>query len=83
MDLSSFDGESLASKSFTECKDLAVRLSATFMGAARSKHKSDVLKIIKDGISFAFVDAPKHLSFLEGALLPFISKFPTVDVLDV
>ncbi|CAL5335263.1 unnamed protein product [Camellia sinensis] len=46
-------------RSFQECKDLAARLSGTFVGAARNKHRSDILKIVKDGIEYAFVDAPK------------------------
>ncbi|CAL5389986.1 unnamed protein product [Camellia sinensis] len=50
---------SLTGKSFQECKDLAARLSGTFVGAARNKHRSDILKIVKDGIEYAFVDAPK------------------------
>eukprot|EP00262_Sarcandra_glabra_P011640 TRINITY_DN2834_c0_g2_i1.p1 TRINITY_DN2834_c0_g2~~TRINITY_DN2834_c0_g2_i1.p1 ORF type:complete len:207 (-),score=51.33 TRINITY_DN2834_c0_g2_i1:171-701(-) len=53
------------------------------MGAARNKHRSHILKIVKDGVSFAFEDAPKQLPFLEGALLQFVSKLPTSDVLDI
>ncbi|XP_008812653.1 sister-chromatid cohesion protein 3 [Phoenix dactylifera] len=83
VDLSRSDNESLASKSYSDCKDLAARLSGTFMGAARNKHKLEILKIVKAGISFAFEDAPKQLSFLEGAVLPFVSKLPTSDVLDI
>lgn len=83
MDLSGVDDESLASKSFSECKDLATRLSGTFVGAARNMHKSGILKIVKDGISYAFLNAPKLLSFLEGAVLPFVSKLPGPDVLDI
>lgn len=77
------DNESLASKSYSDCKDLATRLSGTFMGAARKKHKLEIIKIVKAGISFAFEDSPKQLSFLEGAVLPFLSKLPTSDVLDM
>ncbi|XP_010914380.1 sister-chromatid cohesion protein 3 isoform X2 [Elaeis guineensis] len=83
VDLSMSDNESLASKSYSDCKDLATRLSATFMGAARNKHKLEILKIVKAGISFAFEDSPKQLSFLEGGVLPFVSKLPTSDVLDI
>lgn len=83
MELSRSDDETLTSKSFIECKDLATRLSATFVGAARNKYRSDILKIVKDGIEYAFVDAPKQLSFLEGAVLHFISKLPATDVLDM
>ena len=55
------------------------------MGAARNKHRSDILKIVKDGFDYAFVDAPKQLSFLEGAsCAPFcIKTFPAPDVLDM
>ncbi|KDP21541.1 hypothetical protein JCGZ_22012 [Jatropha curcas] len=70
-------------KSFQECKDLAARLSATFMGAARNKHRADILKIVKEGIEYAFIDSPKQLSFLEGAVLHFVSKLPTSDVLEI
>ncbi|XP_030947557.1 sister-chromatid cohesion protein 3-like [Quercus lobata] len=83
VELSKSDEEPLTSKSFIECKDLATRLSGTFMGAARNKHRSDILKMVKDGIDYAFVDAPKQLSFLEGAVLHFVSKLPTPDVLDI
>ncbi|KAG2697238.1 hypothetical protein I3843_07G096600 [Carya illinoinensis] len=82
-ELSLSEDEPLSSKSFLECKELATRLSGTFMGAARNKHRSDILKIVKEGIEYAFVDAPKQLSFLEGAVLHFVSKLPTPDVLDI
>ena len=85
VELSKSDEEPLTSKSFIESKDLATRLSGTFMGAARNKHRSDILKIVKDGFDYAFVDAPKQLSFLEGAsCAPFcIKTFPAPDVLDM
>ncbi|KAJ6827296.1 sister-chromatid cohesion protein 3 [Iris pallida] len=82
-DLSQFYDQPLASRSLSDCKDLAARLSGTFVGAARNKHKSDILKIVKDGISFAFMDAPKQLYFLEVAVLPFVSKLPTSDIQDI
>ncbi|PIA39433.1 hypothetical protein AQUCO_02600110v1 [Aquilegia coerulea] len=77
------DDESTGSKSFLSCKDLAARLSGTFSGAARHKHRSDILKIVKDGVSFSFVDAPINLPFLEGVVLQFVSKLPTSDILDI
>ncbi|CAL9060644.1 unnamed protein product, partial [Musa banksii] len=83
VDLSSGSNESLASKSYSDCKELASRLSATFTGAARNKHKSEILNVVKDGISYAFLEAPKHLSFLEAAVLPFVSKLPTSDILEI
>ena len=81
--LSSGNDETLSSKSLTECKDLAARLSGTFIGAARNKHRSDISKIVKEGIKYAFTDAPMHLSFLDGAVLHFVSKLPTTDILDM
>lgn len=83
VELSISDDTSLASKSVKDCKDLAARLSTTFMGAARNKHRLDILRIVKDGIDYAFVDAPKQLSFLEIAVLHFVSRLPTSDVLEI
>ncbi|KAL5561587.1 hypothetical protein UlMin_031334 [Ulmus minor] len=77
------DDESLASKNFSDCKELAARLSGTFIGAARNKHILDILKIVKDGIEYAFLDAPKQLSFLDSCVLHFVSKLPTPDVLEI
>ncbi|KAF2314941.1 hypothetical protein GH714_037231 [Hevea brasiliensis] len=82
-ELSRSNGGAFTGKSFQECKDLAARLSGTFMGAARNKHREDILKIVKEGIEYAFIDAPKQLSFLESAVLHFVSKLPTPDVLEV
>ncbi|EXC34668.1 hypothetical protein L484_020437 [Morus notabilis] len=83
LELTRSDDESLATKLFLECKELSARLSGTFVGAARNKHKADILKIVKDGIEHAFVDAPKQLSFLEGSVLHFVSRLPTPDILDI
>lgn len=77
------DDESSASKHFQECKELAARISGMFIGAARNKHRSNILKIVSDGIEYAFLDAPKQLSFLEGAVIHFVSKLPTSDILDM
>ncbi|KAK9945465.1 hypothetical protein M0R45_010980 [Rubus argutus] len=82
IELSRSDDESLASKHFLEFKELAARLSGTFIGASKNKHKSDILKIVNEGIEYAFIDAPKQLSFLEGAVLHFVSKLPTPDILE-
>ncbi|XP_068337551.1 sister-chromatid cohesion protein 3 isoform X1 [Pyrus communis] len=81
--LSESDDESSASKCFQECKELAARISGMFIGAARNKHRSNILKIVSDGIEYAFLDAPKQLSFLEGAVIHFVSKLPTSDILDI
>ncbi|XP_073008392.1 sister-chromatid cohesion protein 3 isoform X1 [Typha latifolia] len=83
VDVSGGDNESLISRTHADCKDLATRLSATFTGAARNKHKSEILKIVQAGVSFAFLNAPKQLHFLEVAVLPFVSKLLTSDVLDI
>lgn len=55
----------------------------SFVGAARNKHRSDILNIVTAGIEYAFSNAPKHLSFLDGAMLNFVSKLPAADVLDM
>jgi len=62
------------------CKDLAAKLSGTFIGAARIKYRSEILKVVRDGIEYAFVDAPKQLSFLEEAVLHFLPKLPAPDL---
>uniref|UniRef100_A0A0E0KZD2 Cohesin subunit SA-3 n=1 Tax=Oryza punctata TaxID=4537 RepID=A0A0E0KZD2_ORYPU len=79
------DGENqtFIGKSYSECQDLAGRLAGSYVGASRNKNKSEILKIIQDGVSFAFVDLPKQLSFLEAALLPFVSKLPSSDIPDI
>ncbi|KAK7244685.1 hypothetical protein RIF29_39510 [Crotalaria pallida] len=77
------ENDSSDSNSLLECKDLAVRLSGIFIGAARNKHRSDILKIVKDGIEYAFLDAPKQLSFLEAAVIHFVPKLPAPDVLEI
>jgi len=79
------DGENqtLISKSYSECQDLAIRLARSYVGAARTKNKSEILKIIQDGVSFAFADLPNQLSFLEAALLPFVSKLASADIPDM
>ncbi|XP_073283758.1 sister-chromatid cohesion protein 3-like [Primulina huaijiensis] len=81
--VSSSNDKSLSSKSFQECKDLASRLSGKYVGTARNKYKSEIMKIVKDGINYAFLHAPRQLSFLDGVLLQFISKLPAPDILDV
>ncbi|XP_075489821.1 sister-chromatid cohesion protein 3-like [Primulina tabacum] len=81
--VSSSNDKSLSSKSFQECKDLASRLSGKYVGTARNKYKSEIMNIVKDGINYAFLHAPRQLSFLDGVLLQFISKLPAPDILDV
>ncbi|XP_030451538.1 sister-chromatid cohesion protein 3 [Syzygium oleosum] len=82
-ELSRGSDESVTGKSLQECRDLAVRLSSMFVGAARNKHRPEILKIVKDGIEYAFLDAPKYLSFLEYSVLHFVSKLPAPDIMDV
>ncbi|KAL3644830.1 peptidyl-prolyl cis-trans isomerase precursor [Castilleja foliolosa] len=81
--ISSGNDESLSSKSFQECKDLAARLSGSYVGAARNKYKIEIFNIVKEGINFAFSNAPKQLSFLDGVVMHFVSKLPAPDILDI
>lgn len=81
--VSSGNDKSLSSKSFQECKDLAARLSGSYVGAARNKYKSEIMNIVKEGINYSFLNAPRQLSFLDGVLLQFISKLPASDILDL
>ncbi|KAG6417862.1 hypothetical protein SASPL_120059 [Salvia splendens] len=80
--ISSGDDET-SSKQFQECKTLAARLSGPYVGAARNKYKAEILNVVREGISFAFSEAPKQLLFLDGAMLPFVSKLPPPDILDI
>lgn len=73
LELSRSDDGSVTETSLSECKKLSARLSGTFVGAARNKHKADILKFVKEGIEYAFTDAPKQLSFLEGVVLQYVS----------
>ncbi|XP_062196989.1 sister-chromatid cohesion protein 3-like [Phragmites australis] len=77
------ENETLIGKSYSECQDLASRLAGSYVGAACNKNKSEILKIIRDGVHFAFADLPKQLSFLEAALVPFVSKLPSSDIPDI
>lgn len=72
-----------SSKKFQECKNLAARLSGSYVGAARNKYKAEILNIVTEGINFAFSEAPKQLSFLDGAMMHFVSKLPAPDILDM
>ncbi|KAK6239286.1 hypothetical protein QUC31_004755 [Theobroma cacao] len=77
------DDVSLKSQSFQECKNLAARLAGMFIGAARNKHRPEILKIVKEGIEHAFEDAPKQLSFLEASVLHFASRLSLPDIRDI
>ncbi|OMP06606.1 Armadillo-like helical [Corchorus olitorius] len=83
VEFSKGDDESLKSESFQECKDLAARLAGIFVGAARNKHRPEILKIVKEGIEYAFEDAPKQLSFLEASVLHFASRLAVPDIRDI
>lgn len=77
------DDESLKGESFQDCKNLAARLSGLFIGAARNKHRPEILRIVKEGIEYAFQDAPKQLSFLEASVLHFASRLSVPDIRDI
>ncbi|XP_057838911.2 sister-chromatid cohesion protein 3 isoform X2 [Cryptomeria japonica] len=83
LEASKNDEDWTTSKSFLQCKELASRLSATFLGSARDKHKPNILKIVNEGIEYAFKDAPKQLPFLEGGVLQFALKLPLPDVQEI
>ncbi|XVF32673.1 hypothetical protein REPUB_Repub17cG0102900 [Reevesia pubescens] len=83
MELSKSDDESLKSESFQECKNLAARLAGIFIGAARNKHRPEILRIVKEGIEYAFQDAPKQMSFLEASVLHFASRLSVPDIRDI
>ncbi|XVF21866.1 hypothetical protein REPUB_Repub12eG0126300 [Reevesia pubescens] len=83
VELSESDNESLKSESFQDCKNLASRLAGIFIGAARNKHRQEIFKIVKEGIEYAFQDAPKQLSFLEVSVLHFASRLSVPDIRDI
>ncbi|XP_021279482.1 sister-chromatid cohesion protein 3 [Herrania umbratica] len=83
VEYSKSDDVSLKSQSFQECKNLAARLAGMFIGAARNKHRPEILKIVKEGIEYAFEDAPKQLSFLEASVLHFASRLSLPDIRDI
>lgn len=69
------DDES-AKDSYNSCKELALRLAATFKRTA----KTTILKIVKGGIDYAFKDPPKHLTFLEVGVIQFAAKLTSADL---
>nr|XP_043635898.1 sister-chromatid cohesion protein 3 [Erigeron canadensis] len=76
--------ESLTHNRLKECKDLASRLSGFFVGvAARDKYSTVILKIVKDGVAYAFEEHPRRLSFLTCAVMSFASKLLKAHTLDV
>ncbi|XP_051141640.1 sister-chromatid cohesion protein 3 [Andrographis paniculata] len=81
--LSAGNEKSRLTKAFQECRDLSVRLAGSYVGVARNKYKAEILNTVKGGINYAFTQAPKHLSFLDGAVLHFVSKLPAPDILEI
>ncbi|KAJ0258076.1 Sister-chromatid cohesion protein 3 [Hirschfeldia incana] len=82
-ELSSDGGESRVEKSLQVCRELAGRLSGMYVGAARNKHRLEILSVVKEGVEFAFRDAPKQMLFLEVAILPFATKLSGPDIIDI
>uniref|UniRef100_A0A1J3HDI5 Sister-chromatid cohesion protein 3 n=1 Tax=Noccaea caerulescens TaxID=107243 RepID=A0A1J3HDI5_NOCCA len=76
-------GESRVDKCLEVCRELAGRLSGMYIGAARNKYRLEILSIVKEGVEFAFRDAPKQLLFLEVAVLPFATRLPVPDIMDI
>ncbi|KFK37551.1 hypothetical protein AALP_AA4G271400 [Arabis alpina] len=80
----SCDGEeSRVDKCLQVCRDLAGQLSGMYIGAARNKYRLEILRVVKEGVEFAFTDAPKQLLFLEVAILPFATRLPLPDITDI
>jgi len=65
------------------CKDLGDRLASTFFGFQRKEFRPSILGIVKGGIDFALIDAPKRTSFLEVGVLQFAQKLSVVDTKDM
>ncbi|KAI3805956.1 hypothetical protein L1987_21844 [Smallanthus sonchifolius] len=73
--------ESLSARRLKECKDLASRLSSFFVGVnARENLRTVILKIVKEGVDYAFMDVPRRLSFLTCAVIVFASKLFKNDI---
>ncbi|XP_071717100.1 sister-chromatid cohesion protein 3-like [Rutidosis leptorrhynchoides] len=74
----------MMAKRLDECKDLANRLHGYFVGDfARDKYNTMILKIVKQGVEYAFMDAPRRLSFLTCAVISFTSKLLKSDIIDI
>ncbi|CAN8285719.1 unnamed protein product [Cochlearia groenlandica] len=81
--LSSDGGESSEDKSLEVCRELAGRLSGMYIGAARNKYRSEIMSVVKEGVEYAFREAPKQLLFLEVAILPFAMRLSVPDIIDI
>ncbi|KAF5785128.1 putative armadillo-like helical, stromalin conservative domain, cohesin subunit Scc3/SA [Helianthus annuus] len=73
--------ESLSARRLKECKDLASRLSGFFVSiAARQNSQNIILKIVNEGVAYAFMNVPARLSFLTCAVITFASKLSKNDI---
>ncbi|CAL9227857.1 unnamed protein product [Arabidopsis halleri] len=82
-ELSSGREESRVDKCLQVCRELACGLSEMYIGAARNKYRLEILSVVKEGVKFAFRDAPKQLLFLEVAILPFATRLSVPDIIDI
>ncbi|KAL3677583.1 hypothetical protein R1sor_027531 [Riccia sorocarpa] len=82
-EVSGSDEDLTQSPSFVACKELAGRLSSSFLGVARAKYRPSILEIVMGGINYAFRDVPKQLSFLQGAVIQFALKLPATDIREI
>lgn len=57
-----------------DSKELAAQLSRIPIST------SDMKKVVNDGISYGFANAPRQLSFLDGVVLHFVSKLPPPEI---
>ncbi|CAL9237342.1 unnamed protein product [Arabidopsis halleri] len=82
-EVSSGSEESRVEKCLEVCRELAGGLSGMYIGAARNKYRLEILSVVKEGVEFAFRDAPKQLLFLEVAILPFATRLSVPDIIDI
>ncbi|KAL1226305.1 Sister-chromatid cohesion protein 3 [Cardamine amara subsp. amara] len=82
-ELSSDREEPSVDKCLEVCRELAGGLSGMYIGAARNKYRLEILRVVKEGVEFAFRDSPRQLLFLEVAILPFATRLSVPDISDI
>lgn len=63
-----------------DSKELAAQLSRIPISTSDMK---EMVKMINDGITYGFVNAPRQLSFLDGVVLHFVSKLPLPEIVQI
>lgn len=72
-----------SSKSLQGCKELANRLSATYVGFGRAGNRDKLVKIVRLGLVFAFNNLPRQLLFLEAGVIQFALKLSAGDIQNI